>query len=139
MWIFYELIAIVDAMHKCSIMHGDLKPDNVLIRKFQSPDDLISDRTVMLKLIDFGQGIDMGMYPPGTQFTAKSGRKDLQCIEMKTGKPWSYEHDLYMLAGTLYTVVMGSYMNVARVAGQWKMSIKFKRSSSVFPITLTHN
>ena len=43
-----------------------------------------------LKLIDFGQSIDMKQFPPGTTFTAKVTTNGFQCPEMKTNRPWTY-------------------------------------------------
>ena len=44
-----------------------------------------------LRLVDFGQAIDMSLYPPGTTFMAKVGTSGFQCIEMMTDQPWTYQ------------------------------------------------
>ena len=44
-----------------------------------------------LQLIDFGQSIDMKLFPSGTTFTAKVTTKGFQCPEMKTNRPWTYQ------------------------------------------------
>jgi len=44
-----------------------------------------------LQLIDFGQSIDMTLFPPDTTFTAKVTTQGFQCTEMKTNRPWTYQ------------------------------------------------
>lgn len=44
-----------------------------------------------LTIIDFGQSIDMTLFPEGTAFTGKCETSGFQCIEMITGKPWNYQ------------------------------------------------
>ena len=47
--------------------------------------------TKYLKLIDMGRGIDMSLFPRGTVFNTKSGTSGFDCIEMQTGRPWTYQ------------------------------------------------
>lgn len=49
------------------------------------------------------------------------------CTEMKDGKPWTYQTDLYCLAGTIHVILMGSYMKVANRLGQWNIDKKLPR------------
>lgn len=44
-----------------------------------------------LAIIDFGQSIDMTLFPEGTVFTGKCETSGFQCIEMMTQKPWTYQ------------------------------------------------
>ncbi|GFR58892.1 mitotic checkpoint serine/threonine-protein kinase BUB1-like [Elysia marginata] len=81
----------------------------------------------LVKLIDFGQSIDMTMFPPETTFTAKIHTSGFQCIEMKTNRPWTYQTDLFGLAGTIHVVLFGSYMNVFQEHGVWRTTGNFVR------------
>ena len=44
-----------------------------------------------LQLIDFGQAIDMSLYPANTNFLAKVSTSSFQCIEMMTDRPWTFQ------------------------------------------------
>lgn len=44
-----------------------------------------------LVLIDFGQSIDMNLFPDGAQFTAHCMTSGFQCTEMLSGRPWTYQ------------------------------------------------
>lgn len=46
---------------------------------------------------------------------------------MREGKPWTYQTDLYCLAGTIHVILMGSYMKVANRLGQWNIDKKLPR------------
>lgn len=49
------------------------------------------------------------------------------CTEMREGKPWTYQTDLYCLAGTIHVILMGSYMKVVSRLGQWNIDKKLPR------------
>lgn len=71
-----DILAILEAVHKCGIIHADIKPDNFLIKDINlinsnatTPAQMFSNCPNSLKLIDFGRSIDMEKFPPGTTFT----------------------------------------------------------------------
>lgn len=73
----------------------------------------------MLKLIDFGQSIDLNFFDENTAFTAKTDTENFICTEMMEDKPWNYQIDLFCLASTIYTIVCGKYMNVKRTSSSF--------------------
>lgn len=86
LYFMVEILSILEALHSCSIIHADVKPDNFLIRDIPSiiktaaiPAEVFSHCPVSLKLIDYGRSIDMKMFPEGTTFTEKvSNELDLK-------------------------------------------------------------
>ncbi|KAH9508437.1 hypothetical protein Btru_055236 [Bulinus truncatus] len=132
-----ELLHLFEQIHKCEIIHGDVKPDNFLlmelpdITKSKNPDVVFGTRLKMVKLIDFGQSIDMRQFKNGATFTAKVVTSGFQCIEMRTERPWTYQTDLFGLAGTIHVVLFGSYMKVYQEHGEWKTTGNFVRKWNV--------
>ncbi|XP_065883553.1 uncharacterized protein [Dysidea avara] len=106
-----ELVTMVNKLHQCHVIHGDIKPDNIMIV------DIRGSGKCALKLIDFGRSIDMKAFDPCTQFTGSSNTSGFVCTEMKTGKPWSWQVDYYALAATIYCMMHGNYMDVIRMPG----------------------
>ena len=84
------MLNILDYLHKCKILHADIKPDNFLIDSLPHGFDYFTlDRTRCLILIDFNRSIDQNTLPDKTEFVAKLNNKSLSCTEMKSGKSWS--------------------------------------------------
>ncbi|XP_045214958.2 mitotic checkpoint serine/threonine-protein kinase BUB1-like isoform X2 [Mercenaria mercenaria] len=129
-----ELLHLIENIHKCHIIHGDIKPDNFLVLQFPrlpvSTDPLVvfGGTSRFVQLIDFGQSIDMSKYPAGTTFLTKVNTQCFQCIEMKTNRPWTYQTDLFGLAGTIHVMIFNQYMKVYQEGGIWKMTSKFTRN-----------
>ncbi|PGH05030.1 BUB protein kinase [Helicocarpus griseus UAMH5409] len=139
MFFAIELFRTVEALHACGILHGDLKADNCLVRldsRSTGPTSLIdhSDlnnahqtgysptgaggwRNKGLTLIDFGRGIDMHVFPKNAQFIADWKIGAHECSEMRECRPWTYQVDLYGLAGIIHILLFGKYMEVAPVTG----------------------
>lgn len=49
------------------------------------------------------------------------------CVEMQEGRTWSYQTDLFCIAGTIHVMLFGEYMQVNKKFGQWEIKQKFPR------------
>lgn len=74
---------------------------------------------IVLQLIDFGQSIDMKLFPSNQVFYSKLKTENFICTEMLDNRPWNYQHDLYCLAATIYTLVCGKYMSVKKMDSKY--------------------
>lgn len=142
MFFSIELFRTVEALHACGVIHGDLKGDNCLVRLQGSSSPSSTTSTSLMDeevdmmdldsgavhysptgaygwrgngftLIDFGRGIDMRVFPQSVQFVADWKIGTHECPEMRECRPWTYQVDLYGLAGTIYMLLFGKYMEVA--------------------------
>ncbi|NWW44830.1 BUB1 kinase, partial [Pedionomus torquatus] len=123
-----KILYMVEELHNCKIIHGDIKPDNFILGEFLDNDTCDIDGLFHgLTLIDLGQSIDMKLFPEGTAFTAKCETSGFQCIEMLTQKPWNYQTDYFGIAATVYCMLFGTYMQVKNENGIWKPDRSFRR------------
>ncbi|CAJ1077735.1 mitotic checkpoint serine/threonine-protein kinase BUB1 isoform X2 [Xyrichtys novacula] len=124
------ILHMVEKLHSIHIVHADIKPDNFMLgerfleNKCFDPESLDHG----LALIDFGQSIDMQLFPRGTAFTGKCLTSGFQCTEMLSGKPWNYQTDYFGIAGTVYCMLFGTYMQVSNEGGVWKTNGVFRRN-----------
>ncbi|XP_069178284.1 LOW QUALITY PROTEIN: mitotic checkpoint serine/threonine-protein kinase BUB1 [Procambarus clarkii] len=136
MYFIIEVLSVLEALHSCSIIHADVKPDNFLIREIPkinksatTPAEMFAECPVSLKLIDFGRSIDMKRFPQGTTFTEKVTTEGFTCCEMRDGQPWTYQTDLYGVAAIAHCLLFGNYMEIVKLPNS-KWNIKnpvFKR------------
>lgn len=121
-----RMLYMVEQVHSCEIIHGDIKPDNFILgHRFLEQDD--EDLATGLTLIDLGQSIDMKLFPKGTVFTGKCETSGFQCPEMLSNKPWNYQVDYYGVAASIYCMLFGTYMKVKNEGGVWKPEGLFRR------------
>ncbi|KAJ5160790.1 uncharacterized protein N7482_007794 [Penicillium canariense] len=144
MFFSIELFRTVESLHASGILHGDIKADNCLIRLDESsptdpptnalslldldpstadardapsyaPSGALGWRSKGLALIDFGRGIDMAAFVPGVQFLADWETGTHECNEIREGRPWTHQIDLYGIAGTIHVLLFGKYIESAAV------------------------
>ncbi|AET41495.1 Mad3p Ecym_8210 [Eremothecium cymbalariae DBVPG len=135
MFITVELMKVIQCIHEVGIIHGDVKPDNCMIR-FEYC-DLLGDYNPYgqngwsskgIFLIDFGRSFDLTLFPMGTKFTANWATDQQDCPEMRESKPWSYEADYYGLAGIIHAMLFGKYIETTKFRdGTYKLSNSLKR------------
>ncbi|MCJ1295185.1 hypothetical protein MMC34_006747 [Xylographa carneopallida] len=121
-----ELLRTLDALHAHGLMHGDLKPDNCLVRlpplpdadwaPAYSPSGAHGWAAKGVTLIDFGRGIDLRAFGPAVAFVAdwKTDRHD--CPEMRAARPWSFHADYWGLAGVVHVLLFGRWLDDVLVA-----------------------
>lgn len=100
-----------------------------------------------VRLIDFGCAIDMKCFDENTQFmkvrslvvlcfvcrranmwfVQRIETDGFTCIEMQEGRPWSYQTDIFCIAGTIHVMLLGEYMQPVKRFGQWELKNKLPR------------
>ncbi|KAF8910613.1 hypothetical protein CPB84DRAFT_1842600 [Gymnopilus junonius] len=142
-----ELLRLLEAMHNIGFIHGDLKIDNCLLRLEDVPGGAAAWSGTYqpsgdggwsykgLKVIDFGRTIDTRLFPPGQQFIADWATDDRDCFEVREDRPWTYQTDYFGLAGIIYCMLFGKYIQASSVVAytdgegvqRHKIATPFKR------------
>ncbi|KAH9306424.1 hypothetical protein KI387_010828, partial [Taxus chinensis] len=118
-----ELLRMLEALHYAGLIHGDVKPDNLLIRYASeeiseewNPSRMGGWKDQGLCLIDWGRGIDTSLFPCGTEFEADSKTSSFRCIEMQEKRPWTFQVDTYGVCVIAHMMLHGSYMELVKQA-----------------------
>ncbi|XP_077442887.1 mitotic checkpoint serine/threonine-protein kinase BUB1 [Stigmatopora argus] len=124
------MLRMLEELHAARLIHADVKPDNfVLGQRFVENDDFESENLEHgLVLVDFGQSVDMELFPEGAAFTAKCLTSGFQCPQMLAGKPWSYQTDMFGVAATAHVLLFGTYMQPTEEDGVWMPRASFRRN-----------
>lgn len=122
-----ELLRLMESMHSAGFIHGDLKIDNCLLRLEEVPGGAAAWSGTYqptgdggwsykgLKVIDFGRTIDTRLFPPDQTFIADWATDDRDCFEVRENRPWTYQTDYFGLAGIIYCMLFGKYIQASSV------------------------
>jgi len=144
MFFTIELLRLLEGMHSAGFIHGDLKIDNCLLRLEDVPGGASAWSGIYqpsgeggwsykgVRVIDFGRTIDTRLFPSDQQFIAGWTTDDRDCIEVQEDRPWTFQTDYFGLAGIIYCMLFGKYIqgnSVTTLPGsqRYKIATPFKR------------
>uniref|UniRef100_A0A0N4ZCX4 Serine/threonine-protein kinase PRP4 homolog n=1 Tax=Parastrongyloides trichosuri TaxID=131310 RepID=A0A0N4ZCX4_PARTI len=92
----HQLFSALRLLRKCSILHADIKPDNILV----------NESKMKLKLCDFGSGCHVADAEIAPYLVSRFYRAP----EIMMGLPYEYGIDMWSVAVTLYEIYTGKIM-----------------------------
>ncbi|KAK3943280.1 kinase-like domain-containing protein [Diplogelasinospora grovesii] len=97
----YQIFLALGHMRKCSIIHADLKPDNILV----------SENRNVLKICDLGTAIDRSdAATASTEITPYLVSRFYRAPEIILGMPYDYAIDMWSIGCTLYELYTGKIL-----------------------------
>lgn len=97
----YQIFVSLAHMQKCSIIHADLKPDNILVNEQRN----------VLKICDLGTAIDRSDAATAhTQITPYLVSRFYRAPEIILGMPYDYGVDMWSIGCTLYELYTGKIL-----------------------------
>ncbi|KPM37171.1 hypothetical protein AK830_g9385 [Neonectria ditissima] len=97
----YQIFVALAHMRKCSIIHADLKPDNILVNESRN----------ILKICDLGTAIDRSDAATAhTEITPYLVSRFYRAPEIILGMPYDYAVDMWSIGCTLYELYTGKIL-----------------------------
>ena len=115
----YQIFVALGHMRKCSIIHADLKPDNILVSVFprvgRVADVLtglqVNEARNVLKICDLGTAIDRSdAATASTEITPYLVSRFYRAPEIILGMPYDYAVDMWSIGCTLYELYTGKIL-----------------------------
>jgi len=117
-----ELLGVVEMLHSLDFIHGDLKPDNLMLTDFPGG---FNERCV--QVIDFGKAIDLRCLPKNICFDEFVKTSGLITVEMREKKPYRHHIDYFGIAAVAYCLLFGQYIDIKKSSGKWMLKASLKR------------
>jgi hypothetical protein len=115
----WEILRIVQIIHKSNILHGDINIHNFHLRKSHCLSDRFDPtdegwKQNGLTLLDWGAAIDLNAFEDDQRFQIAASHDPttiaVECVEFRNGGSWRYEPDFYGVACVLYILVFGTVL-----------------------------
>uniref|UniRef100_A0A452QHS4 Mitotic checkpoint serine/threonine-protein kinase BUB1 beta n=1 Tax=Ursus americanus TaxID=9643 RepID=A0A452QHS4_URSAM len=119
--VIYNLLKIVEKLHRAEIVHGDLSPRSLILRnRIHDPYDYNNDQA--LKIVDFSYSVDLRVQ---TDVFILSGFRTVQILEgqkILANCSSPYQVDLFGIADLAHLLLFKEHLQVFWDGSLWKLS-----------------
>uniref|UniRef100_A0A8D2E5C7 Mitotic checkpoint serine/threonine-protein kinase BUB1 beta n=1 Tax=Theropithecus gelada TaxID=9565 RepID=A0A8D2E5C7_THEGE len=120
--IIYNLLTIVEKLHKAEIVHGDLSPRSLILRnRIHDPYDC-NENNEALKIVDFSYSVDLRVQ---LDVFTLSGFRTVQILEgqkILANCSSPYQVDLFGIADLAHLLLFKEHLQVFWDGSFWKLS-----------------
>lgn len=114
----HQMFVALAHMRKCSIVHADLKPDNILVSLLTNPcttqkltKSQTDEKCTILKICDLGTAIDKSDAATAhNEITPYLVSRFYRAPEIMLGMPYDYAIDMWSIGCTLYEMYTGKIL-----------------------------
>ncbi|XP_045865530.1 mitotic checkpoint serine/threonine-protein kinase BUB1 beta [Meles meles] len=122
--VIYNLLTIVEKLHRAEIVHGDLSPRSLILRnRIHDPYDYNKNNQA-LKIVDFSYSVDLRAHP---DVFILNGFRTVQILEGKkilANCSSPYQVDLFGIADLAHLLLFKEHLQVFWDGSLWKLSQK---------------
>ncbi|NWT05383.1 BUB1B kinase, partial [Mionectes macconnelli] len=124
--VVYNLLGVVEKLHKAEIVHGDLRPE-----VFFLGDRFVSlicdafaneDMASALKVVDFSHSLDLRLQPRGSLCSSFPISQTPHGQQLLAASSLPYQADLVGIADIVHLMLFGDHIQVYQENSVWKIS-----------------
>ena len=117
-----EILGLVEILHSLDFVHGDLKPDNLMLTQVPGGAD-----NRCIQIIDFGKALDLRCLPKDVCFDEFIKTSGMITVEMREKRPYRHHIDYFGIAAISHCLLFGQYIEIKKTNGRWTVKNSFKR------------
>ncbi|OII74074.1 Bub1p related protein kinase [Cryptosporidium ubiquitum] len=145
LFLTYQFAETLLALNEMKILHGDIKPDNILLYPNPSFDGecwsngsnllthhpLIPENhelPIFMSIIDFGRSLDIGEVYKNTFFEGNCHAKGFLPPVMLENLPWIHHIDIFGIASTIHCLITGRYMELTKWSDETLKCLEYEHT-----------
>uniref|UniRef100_W5N5A7 BUB1 mitotic checkpoint serine/threonine kinase B n=1 Tax=Lepisosteus oculatus TaxID=7918 RepID=W5N5A7_LEPOC len=126
-----NLLELIEQMHSCHLVHGNVRPDTLLLKDAAICQNFLAEGGTPLKVVDFTHSLDLDLQPEVTSVRGLQNAQPFlkQGLLSETSSP--YQLDLLGIADTVHMMLEGKNMQVIKENSEWKLIFFVNKNVSI--------
>ncbi|XP_028622847.1 mitotic checkpoint serine/threonine-protein kinase BUB1 beta isoform X1 [Grammomys surdaster] len=121
--IIYNLLTIVEKLHKAEVVHGDLSPRSLILRnRIHDPYDYINKDDHAVRIVDFSYSVDMRVQLDAFAYSGFRTAQILEGQKILANCSSPYQVDLLGIADLAHLLLFREHLHVFWDGLLWKLS-----------------
>ncbi|KAG8448962.1 hypothetical protein GDO86_015870, partial [Hymenochirus boettgeri] len=122
----YNLLSLVEKLHSVEIVHGDLRPETVLLDDRLFDLSSLAELDGLFRLIDFSHSMDLKLYPAIKSLCFPTGKTEIG-QQFLNSQSSPYMVDLLGIADIVHLMIFRKHLLLHQENSVWTISEKVSR------------